>query len=146
MKSLTLPSSSLGQVSWAGTSLEDHFLERGGNESWNSWIWWMMWNVLQQDTETWRRKGFEASKLIYPLDYFVLVSSLSFSVPINLKLETCHIWWQKNRSSCVTVFTSLKVRTLAWRIQISVKGRNWTTIIHMLHTFKPLYWKKYERV
>lgn len=91
-------------------------------------------------------KGYEASKLICPLDYFILVSSLSFSVPINLKLEACHTWWQKNQNSRVTLFTSLKVRTLVWSIQITVTGRNWTTIICVLHTCKPLYWKKYGSV
>lgn len=55
--------------------------------------------------------------------------------PINLELETCCTWWQKNKKSRGTVPTSLKMRSLAWRMQISATGRNWTAITHMLHIF-----------
>lgn len=61
MKHLTLPSFSLGQVSWAATSLEDHLLEKGGNESWSPWMWWMRWNVLQQRLG--EEKGYEGANL-----------------------------------------------------------------------------------
>lgn len=106
MEHLTLPSFSLGQVSWAVTSLEDCLLEKGGNESWSPWMWWMRWNILQQRLG--EEKGYEGSKFIRPLDYFILVPRLSFSVPIKLKLEICHTWGQKKTKSNRTVSTSLK--------------------------------------
>lgn len=64
-------------------------------------------------------KEYEASKFICPLDYIILVSRLSFSVPINLELETCHTWWEKNKKNRVTVPTSLKGKALpkGWRSQ-----------------------------
>lgn len=138
---LTLPSFSLGQVSWAATYLEDCLLCKSHNKSWSPCMWWMRWNVLQQNPETWKRKRIW-SKQIYPLDYFILVPRLSFSVPIYMKLEICHTWWQKKTKSSRTVPTSLKVRALAGRKQISATERNWTTIAYVLHTFKLLYWKK----
>ena len=57
-------------------------------------------------------KGYEASKFICPLDYFILDSRLSFSIPINVEPETCHMWCQKNKKIRETVPTSLKVRHL----------------------------------
>lgn len=106
MEHLTLPSFSLGQVSWAVTSLEDCLLEKGGNESWSPCMWWMRWNVLQQRLG--EEKAYEGSKFICPPDYYILFPRLSFFVPIKLKLEICHMWWQKKTKSNGTVPTGLK--------------------------------------
>lgn len=135
----------LGQVSGVGTSLEDSLLERGGNESWSPWMWWMMWNVLQQDTETWRRKRIW-SKQIYlpPWLFHSCFPGAPFLSPLTWNWKSVTRGGKRTKRAGAPVPT--KVRALAWRMQISATGRNWTTVTHMLHTFKPLYWKKCESV
>lgn len=123
MDCLSLPSSSLGQVSWAGTSLRISFWKEKVMKSLD-----VMDDVKCITTRHWdleKKKDTKQANLSAFLTILFLFPGSVFSVSIKFELETCHTCWQKNKKQ-ETVPTSLEVRAFAWRMQrISVTGNKW---------------------